>query len=244
MNLKLKIGQFISAAIDKLIRLNIKLVSFLPNGRFMVLDLKRAGIYPKTIFDVGANVGQTGLYYNLHFPHATVYCFEPVADTYAEMVKNTRENRQIICINKALGSSKGEAKIYKSTTYSGIASLNGQGNDSFSQEETIGVDTGLNICNEYKIDTVDVLKIDVEGFEIEALNGFGDLLKNNVKAIYIEVGFDPDDACKTHMSEILNYLRPHGFIASGLYDSYRLGKNKLKLNHADLLLVNTNLIEV
>ncbi|QKJ30447.1 FkbM family methyltransferase [Mucilaginibacter mali] len=243
MSLKLKIGQFISGVIDKLIRLNIKLVSFLPNGRFMVLDLKRAGIYPQTIFDVGANVGQTGLYYSNHFPNATVYCFEPVADTYAEMVKNTQKP-QIICIHKALGSTKGEAKIYKSTTYSGIASLNGQGNESFSQVETISVDAGLNICNEYKIDIIDLLKIDVEGFEIEALSGFGTMLTDRVKLIYIEVGFDPADACKTHMSDILNYLHPHGFIVSGIYDSYRLGKGKLKLNHADLLLVNTNLIEV
>jgi FkbM family methyltransferase len=244
MSLKLKIGQLISYIIDSLTRLNIKSVSFLPNGRLVVLDLKRAGINLQTIFDVGANVGQTATALNKHFPKASIYCFEPVADVYREMVKNTAKHPQITCINKALGGAKGESKIYKSANYSGISSINGRGVKDFSQEEVICVDTGLNICKEYQVTDIDMLKIDTEGYEIEVLKGFEPMLKNNIKMIYIEVGFDPADPCKTYISDLLTYLRAYNFIPSSLYDSYRLGRGKLKLNHSDMLLINTNLIEL
>lgn len=243
MNLKLKIGQFINWGINWLIKTNIRLVSFLPNGRFLVLDLKRAGIYPKTIFDVGANLGQTGLYYHYHFNQSRIFCFEPVKATYSRMVENTK-NTSVICINKALGDKAGEMEIYKSDTDSDIASINGSGINFLSQSEVIAVDTGENICLAHNVEMIDLLKIDVEGYEIQALNGFNNLLQNKVKVIYIEAGFDQADACKTYISDILSYLQPHGFIATGFYDSYRVGKAKLKLNHTDLLLINTNLVEI
>ncbi|MES2278837.1 MAG: FkbM family methyltransferase [Bacteroidota bacterium] len=243
MNLKLKVGQLIDYIIDSLTYINIKLVSFLPNGRLVILDLKRAGITLETIFDVGANIGQTATSFNKHFPAAKIFCFEPVAATFNEMVNNTLSS-QITCIKKALGGAKGESKIYKSDSYNGISSINGKGNSSFSQVETIIVDTGINVCKEYNITDIDMLKIDTEGYEMEVLKGFEPMLKKHIKLIYIEVGFDPTDPCKTYISDLLIFLRAYNFIPSSMYDSYRLGRGKLKLNHSDLLLINTNLIEV
>jgi hypothetical protein len=41
-----------------------------------------------TILDIGANVGQFALAAALHFPGATIHSFEPLPDTFSELVKN------------------------------------------------------------------------------------------------------------------------------------------------------------
>jgi hypothetical protein len=61
-----------------------------PSGLSLAYDLKRIlGDVPvNTIFDVGANIGQTALYFNKHFPGADIYSFEPVKATF-NTLKNT-----------------------------------------------------------------------------------------------------------------------------------------------------------
>ena len=38
----------------------------------------------RIIFDVGANIGQTGRYYHQKFPQADILCFEPIKETFTQ----------------------------------------------------------------------------------------------------------------------------------------------------------------
>src|ERR1700761_7935133 len=127
MNLKHLVGTAINNVIEGAVSRNYKFVPFIPNGRFMVLDIKRAMINPKVIFDVGGNEGQTANYYAKNFKNASIYTFEPVLEAYQKMEANISDKR-IKHFNQALGSEKGEAKIYKSKDYTGNSSLNGAHN--------------------------------------------------------------------------------------------------------------------
>ena len=42
-----------------------------------------------TIFDIGANIGQTSLEMLDHFPNATIHCFEPIAEFFKELTDST-----------------------------------------------------------------------------------------------------------------------------------------------------------
>ena len=243
MGFKHFVGTVIRNIVENMIAQNYKSVPFIPNGRILPLDLKRASVNPRVIFDVGANEGQTANYFAKHFKDAIIYSFEPVMSVYQKMVANT-SNTRIKCFHQALGDRNGEAKIYKATDYSGNSSLNGVNNENLPDEETIQMTTGMSICEEYKISAIDILKIDTEGFEISALEGFKPLLKNGVKFIYIEASFDINNKCQTYITTLLNYLQPYGFIMSGLYAMHRTGFAKLKLSHCDLLLTNTNLVDL
>jgi len=55
---------------------------YLPVGADLRLDLGRLGISVNTLFDVGANVGQSSLRFRKDFPRASIWCFEPVKSTY------------------------------------------------------------------------------------------------------------------------------------------------------------------
>lgn len=240
MSIKLKIGKLISSTINKTIEQNYKLTPFIPNGRILPLDLKRANIDIKTIFDAGANIGQTANYFIKHFPGADIYCFEPVATTYKQLLSNIK-SKKIHPLNEGLGSAIQNHTIHKNNS-SGASSLKGD-DGRFFETETVKINTAQNFCTQNEITTIDLLKMDVEGYEMDVLKGFGPLLKNNVKLIYTEIGFDPTDAYKTYISDMLIYTNDNGFIVSGFYEPYRWGNGKLKVFY-NMLLVNSTLIDV
>jgi FkbM family methyltransferase len=238
MGFKLFIGETIQNTLDNLIKWNYNLLPVIPNGRILALDLKRANINPQTIFDVGANIGQTAHYFYKHFPESTIYCFEPVKSVYDELVNSTK-NTTVKCINEALGSSIQDMAINKNTIHAQSSIVTNDGR--FSETEIIKVNTGHNFCVQHKIEYIDLLKIDVEGYELEVLKGFESIIKN-VKMIYAEVGFDKNDPYKTYISDLLAFSSANGFIVSNFYDPSRWGKSKLRLGFYNVLLINESLI--
>jgi FkbM family methyltransferase len=240
MNFKLQVGWFLQKRTDDLIRFNYRFVPFIPNGRILPLDLKRANIYPRVIFDIGANIGQTANYLIKNFPDADIYCFEPVKKTYEELLSNIHNNN-IHPINEGLGIHILNQSIHKNDLNE-HASLK-ENDGRFSEIETVKINTGENFCNQNQINSIDLLKIDTEGYELEVLKGFGIMLRSNVKMIYAEVGFDRSDIYKTFISDLIDFSNDNGFITSGFYEHYRWGNTKLRF-FCNILLTNTNLIAI
>ena len=71
------------------------------------------GCVPSVIFDVGANNGSTAISLAASFPEATVYAFEPVAETYRTLVQNTSTHRRVRPFNLALGAQPRRARVRK-----------------------------------------------------------------------------------------------------------------------------------
>jgi hypothetical protein len=66
----------------------------------------------QTIFDVGANVGDTAIALVQHFPGATIYAFEPVSETFEKLEKRVEVFKEILPLNLGLGSQTEEKDIY------------------------------------------------------------------------------------------------------------------------------------
>lgn len=65
---------------------------------------------------------------------------------------------------------------------------------------------------EISIDDYDFINLDIQGAELEALKGFGDILNNkNIKAVYSEVNFEELYIGAPHINEITKYLNGFGF---------------------------------
>jgi FkbM family methyltransferase len=239
VSIKLRIGRLLDGGANGLVKYNYKLMPFIPNGRILPLDLKRANFYPKVIFDVGANIGQTANYFIDHFPDSNIYCFEPVEETYRKLTSNISNNK-IHTFNQGLGSTIHDETIHLNNS-SGSSSLIGD-DGRFFKTEIVKINTGQNFFIQNQIENVDLLKMDVEGYELEVLKGFGPLLKTNVKMIYAEVGFDKKDPYKTYISDLLELTNDYGFIASGFYEPYRWGYGKFNF-FCNVLLINTSLIQ-
>ena len=118
-------------------------------------------------FDFGANLGQTSKKLCSYFPNSTIYCFEPVGETYILLEKNVSEYSNIHTYNVAMGASAGEAEIFhraNSEWNSLVKSLNENAKNTDAASEVIKVGTIDNFVKENKISKINILKSDTEGF--------------------------------------------------------------------------------
>jgi|GEM_PF-1853477 len=134
--------------------------------------------------DIGANLG----YYTVKmaFQGATVFAFEPDPFNFFLLEKNVRENRmeaRVVARRAACGSRTGTAGIAREpgTANYGAVHVAGAGEAVSAEAEMVRagdcVPAGLK---------VDFIKIDVEGFEPEALEGLREILERDHPAVLCE----------------------------------------------------------
>jgi len=134
----------------------------------------------KVILDVGANVGYFSMLGRELYPKAKIYAFEPVPKTFSCLEKNFKEDKNVKVFNLALSDHTGSGKMSFNEENSAVSSLNDEGNVD------VEITTLDYFLKDKKVDKVDILKIDTEGFENFVLKGAEDILKN-VKYILMEV---------------------------------------------------------
>lgn len=204
----------------------------LPIGCDLATDIKNKIQLPmKVIFDVGANIGQTATRFNDEYPGAKIFSFEPVLGTYERLKEKVTHMHNVSCFQLALGESNYETEI---KVYTGKDSLlNSLKEVSMNQEgrtETIKVVTGDDFCKKNNVDQIDLLKIDTEGYELEVLKGFTEMIAaGKIRAIFCEVGFDKSNKRNTFLNDVLNFTSDRGFQFYGLYDMF----NKTLVNGSD-----------
>jgi FkbM family methyltransferase len=143
----------------------------------------------RTIIDLGANIGLTSLYLAAHFPDSHLFSVEPNADTYDVL----RSNLQRLIAD-------GRCRILQGAVWSAERPLvadASQGADHFSafatrepsvndiSETTIAGYTMARIIAESGFSFIDLVKVDIEGAEVQLLKGDRSWL-NRVGAIAIE----------------------------------------------------------
>lgn len=177
-----------------------------------------------TIIDVGANVGQSALYFRNWFPKAQIHCIEPIDASFLELKSKIKELK-ISCYNVGLGSEEKKVlfKVLKKEPNSVQNSIQEPGidnikNDNFYLEEKVllPLDTFLEV-NE--ISQIDYLKIDTEGYDLEVLKGASATLKNQrVKFIQVEASMNPYNKDHVSFFEMIDYLKNYNYHLFGLYE--------------------------
>ena len=166
--------------------------------------LNKNGSKYNCLFDIGANLGLYSIYYAKKFD-AKVFSFEPSFKNLELLARNIRLNslqEHITVISNPLTDKFLVSKYFQGDFKAGVAeaSFNNKKyehehqtknkNINFDKEKifynTLGISID-NLIDENVIDLPKLIKIDVDGNEIEILNGCTNLLKNNKKiSILIE----------------------------------------------------------
>lgn len=142
------------------------------------------------IFDIGANKGQSIKRFKKIFINPSIYSFEPIKECFDELILNFGNDVKIF--NLALGENN-ETKTLRINQDSGTSSFykinqgynNLHGNKEIRKQQ-VKVDTLDRFVKKNNIQFIDLIKIDVQGFEEKILLGAKNIL-HNVKCIEVEI---------------------------------------------------------
>ncbi len=174
--------------------------------------------------DVGSNIGIISLAASQFVgENGRVYSFEPEPETFNFFRRNILINnlKNITAFNKGLGSAKEVKKIYYSKDYGNSTLLESEKSKYKFIEKKIEIETLDNIISENNIKNIKMIKIDVEGWELEVLKGAEKLLKSkNAPIISIEY-FEALELKEGKVINFVDYIQ-----AINNYKIYKLKKSK------------------
>jgi len=122
---------------------------------------------PATIMDLGSNAGATIHYFRARYPEAAIIGLEPDPDTFSRLCTNVRGMANVTVRQEAIAGRDGEGTLAPSPL-SWASALRSAGEPGI-RVSTRNLDS---LMAELGLDSIDVLKIDVEGAEHEVLEGF------------------------------------------------------------------------
>ncbi len=211
----------------------LKIVDFYYQKKIINFFKKNTNSEYQILIDVGAHKGETIINFLKNFKIKNIYSFEASTKTYRKLENNIKKIKKIYkdtnieIFNTGIGNSN-EEKIFNELPDSNSSTFNfiDQNSSYFKRKEKIlsilfqpAFTIKKNIVSQIKLDefikkkniySIDILKIDTEGYELEVLKG----LKHNikfVKFIYFEHHYDNMIMKNYKFSEMHDFLINNGF---------------------------------
>lgn len=180
----------------------------------MAKALKAQRLRPELVVDGGANAGQFARAMAETFPQTRVVSFEPLPEVAARFRSAFAGEARVRLVEAALGAAPGVVPFHRnpySLASSALPVLDGSG-PTAAHAETIEVPlTTLDLALEGDLVPASTLvKLDLQGFELEALRGATDLL-GRASHVLLEVGLRPSYEGEPTFEALLDFLRPFGF---------------------------------
>lgn len=184
------------------------------------------------IVDIGANIGLSVIYFKSICPNSKIIAFEPNPYTFELLEKNIFENNltDVTLVKKAVATESGVRKLYVDSSdnlnFSTSSFLQGAWDRSEKIQELVDVEciSLKSLINDY----VDLMKIDVEGYEYQLLSNSKSVLEY-VDNLFIE--YHPIK--KGTLKKLINLLKSAGY---GI-EVYRDGKLLDNLEDDSLLIL-------
>lgn len=184
-------------------------------GKFPYDDLTR---YLRSdepvIFDVGANEGQSIEWFQVVFPHAKIFSFEPGPSAFDVLKKkySNKENVRLFDFGLGAHNEKGTLQENSYSNMSSLLALDDLGWGTIIRQTPIEIKTVDQVCLENEIDMLDILKIDTQGFDFEVIKGAEKTIEQNrIGLILFEVIFCNQYKGLPRFTTIMDYLIDHNF---------------------------------
>jgi FkbM family methyltransferase len=240
-NLRYIVGRTVNQSIHAVLGCQpIPLSRYVPFGLSWIYDIQRMARSRRlsVIFDAGANVGQTVSGLLRYFPKSTrIFCFEPVSATMQELKSAYQAHDNIVFVQTALGAepSQGAMKLHQNSAFNSLSDRSGF-DDLIGTSEQVPITTIDHFCEERSIQAIDILKMDIQGWELSAMRGAKSMLNaNKITFVIAEVGFRSSDQDMQYFPPFHEFMDANGFVFCGLYEPFRWGPEKGEVYYGNAL---------
>lgn len=153
------------------------------------------------VLDIGANIGLHSVYFSQKVPRGFVLAFEPSLETFQLLATNVVGIENVSLLNVAISNQGGILDFFVASdnAYSGLMDTKRKSIRDVIKVPCMRVDDVLKNIN---INRVDFVKIDVEGLELNVLQGMTQAIETYKPVIFCEIyagrnsNSDPDGTVK------------------------------------------------
>lgn len=166
--------------------------------RHVYEQLKKYAKIGTIAIDIGAHIGTHTIALSRFVgPSGYVVAFEPQLKLFSELAINTylNECQNVSFFRRALGELTQWSEMQPTNTMNEGATLIGKGGDKVKME----------MLDSYNLNNISVIKIDVEGYEMQVLTGGIDTILRNKPVMIIEIWNGPNREAKIQTIENLGY---------------------------------------
>lgn len=209
----------------------------------MIEIIQSRSIDVRVVLDIGAASGETCKKFASSFPNAKVYAFEPLKSTFQKLVDNTAAMSNILASNIGLGAKSGTVSINITGRVTSSSILGTNENEFFTEPEPFRIVS----TEEISIDTLDrrmqseaavhLIKMDVQGYELEVLKGGVETLKRT-SFVLLELQNHQIYQGAPQYFEIDSFLRENGFELFDVIPSIRVN---MQIKEFDAIYINKSL---
>ena len=194
------------------------------------------------IVDVGANIGEWLTAMKNTFPDARMLCYEPDARAFAQLQTAAQSFSDVECVQCALGHAPGRLTFFRNADSVTSSLLRTAAQDQplpYAEKlqplDTLEVEvrTLSNELARCRIEHVDLLKTDCQGFDLRVLKGAArELERGDVDLIATEALFHPEYEEQSWFHETMPWLLERGYALVGIYNAMHDARGRMLFGDA------------
>lgn len=158
-------------------------------------------VQPRTVLDIGANIGVVSVCLNRSYPNARLLAFEPEPNNFRLLQRNIGHLPKAVAVPFGLGAETRKVVYHRSDddTNPGGGSVQPTLASAQAPQREVHILTPLEAIERYQIEHVDLIKIDTEGSEYEILTSFPADVLGQVRVIVGELHGVNDEELVAHL---------------------------------------------
>jgi FkbM family methyltransferase len=173
------------------------------------------------VFDVGAHTGESVVRFKSLFPRCTLHAFEPSLPTFTELQANTRGIGNLTLVQAGVGRLDGAQTLLENSAsvMTSFLTPSEDARGAVVNQREVDMVTLDTYCSKNQIDFIDLLKIDTQGYDLEALRGAEGLLtERRIRIVQSEVIFSDMYRGSAPLDDVYAFMTAHYFRLLGFYN--------------------------